>query len=135
MSYLKEKALLNLEIAEHLVKDSKYAPSIHCSYFGCLQFLKHTLHVFREVAFVDIEEQCNKYLGGTHGYIIDSCLSEFRKKVEFSKHKDIKRELKDLKEFRVSSDYFNVQIGDDEGEKALKYSQNIIREIGKVLKK
>ncbi len=135
MSHLREKALVNLEVAEYLVKESKYAPSVHCSYFGCLQFLKYTLRKFRDETYEDIEKQCNIYLGGTHGYIIDSCLAEYRKKVDFAKHKEIKRELKDLKEFRVSSDYFNVEVGDVEGEKSLKYSQKIIREIGKVLKK
>ena len=122
-------------MAEDLVKKSIYAPSIHCSYFGCLQFLKYCLHKFRDESYNEIEIQCRNYLGGTHGYIIDSCLSEYRKKVDFGRHKELKRELKDLREFRVSSDYFNVPIGDDEGERSLKYSKNIIREIEKELKK
>lgn len=135
MSYLKEKSNLNLQVAEDLVKQSIYAPSVHCSYFGCLQFLKHTLNIYRGISFSKIEEECKNYIGGTHGFIIDSCLADYKKLVDFKSHKDLKRELKDLKTFRVTSDYFDIQIGDNEGEMSLKYSQNIIREIGKVLKK
>lgn len=135
MSYLKEKANLNLQVAEDLIRQSIYAPSVHCSYFGCLQFLKHTLGAYRGDSFEKIEKECKDYGGGTHGWIIDSCLAEYRKLVDFKSHKDLKREIKDLQVFRISSDYFNVEIGDEEGEKSLKYSQNVIREIGKVLRK
>ncbi|MFN3753131.1 hypothetical protein [Flavobacterium sp.] len=134
MSNLFQKSKFNIDAAEELIKKSLHAPSVHCSYYACFQFLKFTLKNFQNLTYDYIESECRIYPGGTHGYIIDNCLNEFRKKVDFSKFKDIKRELKDLKDFRIDSDYYDKEIIIDESEKCLALSKNIISEIKKNLK-
>ena len=134
MSHLKEKSKFNLDAAEELITKSLHAPSVHCSYYGCFQFLKYTLKNYRNLTYEDIEQQCKTYPGGTHGYIIDTCLTDVRKKESSDTHKELKRNIKDLKEFRVSSDYYNVEIIIDDSEKCLDLSKKIIVQIKKILK-
>lgn len=134
MSNLIQKSNFNIDAAEKLIIDSLHAPSVHCSYYGCFQFLKHTLKNYKKITYEFIEDECKAYSGGTHGYIIDKCLNEFRSKVDFNTFKEVKRNIKDLKSFRIDSDYFDIAIIIDESEKALALSKGIITEIKKALK-
>lgn len=134
MSNLFQKSKFNIDAAEELINKSLHAPSVHCSYYGCFQFLKYTLKNYKNLTYDYIEEQCKIYAGGTHGYIIDCCLSEVRKKASFDTFKEVKRNIKDLKHFRIDSDYYNIEIIIDESEKSLALSKGIIAEIKKILK-
>jgi hypothetical protein len=134
VSYLREKSGFNISAAEELINNSIYASSVHCSYYGCFQFLKYTIKNYKNFSYDYIENECFNYAGGTHGYIIDTCLNEYRKKVNLNSYKDLKRNIKDLKEFRISSDYYNLEISIDQGEKSLSLSKSIIAEIKKTLK-
>ncbi len=116
-----------------LIKEGFYAPSVHCSYYGCLQFLKYTLKTFLGTSYEDIESQSAKTVG-SHKYIINNILLNYRNKVGIREYKDIKRSLLDLTEFRIQSDYENKQIIIDQSEKALTLSKSIIEEIKKKLK-
>lgn len=128
MSYIKEKSSFNIDSAKELIKMHLYAPSVHCSYYGSFQFMKHTLKDFRNTTYEEIESDCVNYSRGTHGYMIDNILSELRKKIkDTTEFTNIKRIIRDLKEFRINSDYYNVQIIIDDAEKSLNYSENIIR--------
>ena len=89
---------------------------------------------FRNLEYSFIEEQCRIYPGGTHGYIIDNCLADYRNKASFDSFKDIKRKIKDLKDFRIDSDYYDLEIIIDESEKSLALSKEVIGEIKKTLK-
>lgn len=131
MSYLKEKSEFNIESAKELIEKSYYASSVHCSYYGCFQYLKHILKNYRNTTYEIIESDCFNYkLGGTHGYIIDNVLIEFKKKESNVKeYVTLKRLIKDLKKFRTDSDYFNIQVLSSEAEKSLQFSQTIIQTI------
>lgn len=130
MSYLKEKSEFNIDSAKELINLSYYAPSVHCSYYGSFQFMKYTLRRRQNTTYEQIENECKSYSGGTHGYIIQNILTLLRSKInnniEFLK---ISRAIKDLKAFRIKSDYFNMQILVEDAEKSLKFSQEIIQTI------
>ena len=134
MSYIKAKSNFNIDSAEILIKESMYAPSVHCSYYGCFQFLKYTLKNYKDYSYEEIESDSMSSGLGTHVYVIKCCLEEYRKKGNESDYKDLKRNIKDLKEFRISSDYYNTEILIDEGEKSLSLSKTIISEIKKILR-
>lgn len=135
MSIIKEKSSFNIDSAKELINKRLFAPSVHCSYYGSFQFMKHTLKTIRNVTFEEIELDCVNYRGGTHGYIIDNTLSELRKKISNNReYAGIKRIIMDLKKFRIDSDYYNIQIVIDDAEKSLEYSEKIIHVIKSNLK-
>lgn len=130
MSFIKEKSSFNIDSAKELIDRNLYAPSVHCSYYGSFQFMKHTLKTVKKTTFKKIEEDCLTYRGGSHGYITDSILHELRNKItNKSDYARIKRIIKDLKKFRINSDYYNLQILIDDAQKSLDYSEKIIHVI------
>jgi uncharacterized protein (UPF0332 family) len=132
MTFLKAKSEFNLESAKELVKLNYYAPSVHCAYYGSFQFMKHTLKKVKNTTYENIENECKNYDGGTHGYIIDNILNELRNKIKNNTDfANIKRIIKDLKAFRIKSDYFNNQILFEDADKSIKFSEQVISTIKK----
>ncbi len=126
MSYLQQKSLFNQDAAELLIKNHMYASSVHCSYYSCFQFLKFTLKNYTATDYSTIELNCKTSPLGTHGYIINGILNEYRKvETNNREYSRIKRFLTDLKEFRITSDYYNVEIKIDEAEKSHSFSHQI----------
>src|SRR5690606_3102971 len=127
MSYLKQKSTFNIDSAQELIKMNYYAPSVHCSYYGCFQFMKYTLKNYNKTTYEDIEQECKNFPGGTHGYIINNTLSLLKSRIKNNRDfANIKRKIKDLKTFRIKSDYFNEQILIDDATKSLEFSETII---------
>lgn len=131
MSFLKEKSGQNVESAKELIVFKYYASSVHCSYYGSLQYMKFALRKSKNITYEKIESDCLNYrAGGTHGYMIDNILSILRPTFEDMRdYVYIKRIIKDLKKFRTDSDYFNIEILLDDAEKSLKFSEEIISSI------
>lgn len=128
MSKLKEKAKFNIMAAELLQRESLYAPSIHCSYYSCLQLLKVTMNEFYEVDYAtleqDIREARTKEKLNTHTYLIKKVGDGVR---EYSKveHTQFSRKIKDLKAYREQSDYEDVEITTTESSKAFEIAKEL----------
>lgn len=137
MGVLRNKSDANIAAAGLLIKQDEnyYAASVHCSYYGCFQYLKYTIKTYFNQSYEEIEKQCLNYLGGTHGYVNDTVMDRLRFVVDFNTHRTAKRELSDLKQFRIDSDYFNKEITDVEATKSLSLSEGIIRLVKKNLHK
>ena len=133
MSYLKEKSNFNIDAAELLQNKSLFAPSVHCSYYSCLQLMKVAINEFLEISFeeldLEIKTAKEENKGNTHEYIIKKIGDNIRynSKAEF---RIFHRNIKDLKNFRVRSDYEDFQITTTESFKAF----NIAKEIRTQLK-
>ena len=48
MSKLRQESDFNIDAASALLKQNLFAPSVHCSYYSCFQFLKYTIKEFFE---------------------------------------------------------------------------------------
>jgi hypothetical protein len=97
--------------------------------------MKYTLKNYQKTTYEEIESHCKKYPGGTHGYIIDNILVALKRNVKDTRdYVYTKRILKDLKSFRVTSDYLNVQIVNEDASKSLKFSEQIIRTVKQNIK-
>lgn len=130
MSFIKEKSGFNVDSAKELIKLSYYAPSVHCSYYGSFQYMKYALSRCKNITYEKIESESLNYRRGSHGYVIDNILYELKDKIKNTKDfVYVKRIIKDLKAFRINSDYFNIQILLDDAEKSLKFSEEIINTI------
>jgi hypothetical protein len=64
-------------------------------------------------------------LGGTHSYVIHFFNNAVKKKNGYFDYRDFSRKIKDLKEFRESSDYDDVEITIDKSQKAKEYATDI----------
>jgi hypothetical protein len=73
--------------------------------------------------------------GGTHTYVTHFFITEVRKKYGISDYTDFSRKIKDLKEFRESSDYDDSEITIDNSTRALQYAKELRQYIQKNFKK
>lgn len=131
--HLKSKSEFNISAAEVLISEyDNYAPSVHCSYYGCFQYIKHKLnqlgYTYEDVDKVILESKTKPIKETTHNYpifLIQSKLNE--------KHNDsgvlartVKDKIKLLKTFRTLSDYQNEIVDMTKGKAALDLSKEIL---------
>jgi len=125
MSKLREKSNFNFSAAESLVGQSLYAPSIHCAYYSCFQLLKHTINNFCGISYEQQSKEIISLKQKSHQYVINYITNELNKHVDFKESKDFKRKIKDLKQFRVESDYENIEINMDKSQQAIVLANEI----------
>lgn len=134
MSHLKSKSEFNLEAAKILIDDhSYYAPSVHCSYYGCFQFIKSKLNgIGITYAKMNSDIASNPKLS-SNKYPLDLIVAEIGKKTDVYYQREIKTKIKTLKAYRVISDYHNEIVDHSKSNAALKLSIEIISLIDKKL--
>lgn len=133
MDYIKAKSEFNLAAAEILIDEHQnYAPSVHCAYYGCFQFIKSKLNSIG-ITYEQIDEDIAKSQQEgmktlySNKYPLDLIIREIRKKSDVLFVKKVRDSIKDLKTFRVESDYHNVQIDYSKSYEALNLSREIIK--------
>lgn len=129
MDKLREKFEINEAAAELLIRESLYAPAVHCSYYSCFQLMKYTLKNALRISYKrqdrEIKEANNKV--GSHQYVINRISRELKNLVEKREVRDFRRKVSDLKERRIESDYRNIGIDTEKGERALRQAREIKR--------
>ena len=103
MSILLTKASHNYRVAQNLVNSGGYsAPSVHCSYYACLQTIIHILSLMG----VSQEEIDAKTDGrGSHENLIACIVGYIRH--DPASVKSFTSKIRDLKKYRKESDYEN----------------------------
>lgn len=130
MSNLKEKSKLNIDAAKLLFDELIFAPSIHCSYYSVLQLMKHAICHTIGLSYQDQERELNSYRQlpasprGTHEYIIEK-IEDVIMRVDRSNFVEFDRKVKDLKKFRIKSDYDNIDITFEQSRKAMGYANDL----------
>jgi hypothetical protein len=104
---------------------SLYAPSVHCSYYGCFQLLKFTINNFFGVDYEKLSQLIASNALSTHSYIIKYVSDEIRTNLGRDAYREFNNKIKDLKNFREESDYDNVEISLDKGAKAYSFANEI----------
>lgn len=73
MSNLENKSELNIFAAKILIENNIYPPSVHCSYYSCIQLLKFKMNVFFGVTYEQLAIDISSHSKlNTHEYIISS---------------------------------------------------------------
>lgn len=133
LSFLKSKSEFNLEGASILINDNCYAPSVHCSYYSVLQLIKHKYVRLKEISYSVLSQNTIADKRNSHKYLIDEfCVhlqSNTKKKLSLYEIRNLKRDIEDLKQFRIDSDYDNIEINYDKSTKALNLSKSILKRI------
>lgn len=127
---LKQKSEFNAEAAELLIRNNNYAPSVHCSYYSVFQLMKVTMKEFIGVDYDTIDMNVASIKSGEHQYIRNGILNVIRKS-DYSEYSRMSRNLKDLYQFRVDSDYKNIEVNSEKATKAKSLSRDIISYIKK----
>lgn len=116
MTILRDKARINFEAGEMLVFGNKYAPSIHCYYYSCLQLIKFTLHDFFGESYEKIEmdiKNASKKKISSHQYLIDYISNQLEREYSQKDSAIFSRRIKDLRELRNKSDYNDFVIDEN----------------------
>ena len=125
MSKLRQKSDFNLDAAKVLLEQNLFAPSVHCSYYSCFQLLKYTIHDFFGE---DYEKQANNISTTkqkTHQYVINYITNKLKTLAGSQESRDFKRKINDLKQFRIESDYENIEVSFDKGNNAYEKAKEI----------
>ncbi|WP_286706925.1 hypothetical protein [Flavobacterium sp. 38-13] len=129
---------MNLDAAKILIDDYNYfAPSVHCSYYGCFQFIKSKLntigHTYKEIDEA-IASSYPPLKLHAHTYpikLMDNALNKVNDNGFTAR--EFRSKIKELKAFRTISDYHNEIVDSDKSKAALKLSQDVISLIKKKL--
>jgi len=131
MSKIKQKSEFNLAAAKLLIENNYYAPSVHCSYYSCFQLLKYTIKNFCGLDYDMQSKNISSSKLHTHQYIINYITGKLKEKVNFQESRNFKLKIKDLKQFRLESDYENIEIGFEKSNKAYRIANEIRDEINR----
>jgi hypothetical protein len=128
-SNLKNKSGLNRAAADVLLKSNYYPSVIHCSYYSCVQLMKHNLiFIIGKTESQLIEEQ-RKSNEGSHEVLINNTIIYLK-----SNNKDWKTfntNINQLKKLRIESDYSNINIDSDKGRKSLLLTDSVLKILNK----
>lgn len=127
MAKIKQKSDFNIDAAYKLIKQALYAPSVHCAYYSCFQLLKYTIKEFFGTDYDTQSEEIrdSNPKQSTHTYVINYIGRELAKLTDLKTSRGFKRKINDLKQFRVESDYHNIEIDITQGTKALTKANEI----------
>ncbi|NOQ24641.1 MAG: hypothetical protein GQ564_04695 [Bacteroidales bacterium] len=135
---LKNKSEINCEAAKLLHEKNYYAPSIHCSYYCCLQLMKYSLNSHFKFNESEIGTKVNEYTrnnkDGSHNFFISFLFKEIKKNSSTRISIDFNNKINALKKFRTKADYDKDDIHFNVSEKALTLSNDIIFLIKKYFK-
>ena len=127
MSHFLQKSDDNLQAAQKLIHEHfLHAPSVHCSYYSCLQLMTHILYNVLNVPPNDIRQDSKSARTGSHEIIINRLVRDLhiispQASVSFN------RQIGLLKNKRVTSDYEDRIIEPTFSQGALKEANEIIR--------
>lgn len=127
MSRLLEKSKFNIDAADVLIKKHLYAPSVHCSYYSCLQRIKSILPEYYDIFFNQIDLNVRAGTENEHGYLIRFISEQIHQNFRSEEYALFKRNIGDLKEFRIHSDYKDIEITSDQSNKAYQKALDINR--------
>lgn len=105
---LLEKSKESIESAWFLIGEGKNASSIHCSYYSCIQIIRHILlHVHKKTE-ATIKVESKAFSGGSHEYLIDCVVKDLNKRGYNTSR--LYTNLYLLKRMRTEADYLDINI-------------------------
>lgn len=133
MSYLRNKSEFNLKSAALLIEEDFYAPSVHCSYYSVFQLMKHIFIQIKRISYENLNQNIISDSRNTHKYLIEEfCLhlqSDANCKLNRFEVRELKNDIQDLKQFRLESDYDNIEINYKKSSQALSLSESILKRL------
>lgn len=124
---LQRKSDLNKTVAQQLIKEKKFCPSVHCSYYSLLQFTKYILD--SKFRFSYEEQDSETKQNNSHDIILNKILENI---VDIPKKNTFRTNFTKLKRYRVISDYSTKSINEDKAKEAHRLCCNQINILNNV---
>lgn len=122
MRILLDKSQSNIEAAEILHNDEFYAPSVHCSYYSCIQLMRHVIFNKFGEDEIEFDERPEVKASGSHNFLI----SYLRDKIDNPVNsRSFSENIRRLKNHRKRADYMQIKILEVDSEKALSLATNL----------
>lgn len=86
--------------------------------------MKHIINKKFQISYVEIENN-EAYKMSAHSYIIYLIGKKIKESFTNREYKEFDRNIKELKQFRIDSDYLNKQIFSDQSEKSINLAKSI----------
>lgn len=127
MSEWRKKSENNLEASRLLLGSGLHNESVHCSYYGCVQFGFHMMHAYMGMEVKEIERESHGTVNkiGTHKWIQRQIFQVLKNK-DRAAAVNINNDMMHLSKLRVKADYTYQPVGKKEAAKAKETAQNII---------
>jgi len=126
MSYLKLKSDENLYVAQELTGQGRYNTSVHCSYYGCFQFMKCLLCYNLGISY---DEQDGLKGSDTHDYIFNLFQNRIYNPWLL---RSFRIHFLNLKHKRGKADYKNEIITEEESLTAIEEAKMVIAHLTSV---
>lgn len=121
MSHLIDKSITNSIAAKLLHQKALYSSVIHCSYYSCVQLMKHTWLNSMNRTDDELKRLYNSYKTGSHNVLINEIVNFISTK--FQNHKDFNIYILQLKRLRTLADYEEYFIDFESSEKSISLSK------------
>lgn len=143
--YIKTKSEFNIEASEQLIVKGLFAPSVHCSYYGCFQFMKYKLKDCCGMTYDSIDnhvissKKTNSPIS-EHMHVRRCIINQLQAQKRIKQahlikdNREFENMIKDIYKFRLESDYKDSEIDMSTADTALKYSKDVIRYINNNIK-
>jgi uncharacterized protein (UPF0332 family) len=134
MPVIANKSDFNLQAAEELIKKNLYAPSVHCSYYGCFQKMKSILSQRLSVPYEKIDQIIVTNRCSEHWYVRDTIIKDLSRRLSADFAKNVDKYIKKLYQFRINADYKDVEILSNTANDVMHISNDVITQLRKVYK-
>jgi hypothetical protein len=128
-SKLTDKSEFEIEAADILLKKSCYAPIAHCSYYACIQLLKHIwLYPMHKTENDLSNRPVSNQKAGSNDYLINQ-VEQYISNVKHGDNKEIREfrnNILQLKSLRVDADYKDVDFVSNDADKSINLSKGIV---------
>ncbi|MFP4023085.1 MAG: hypothetical protein ACLFVR_01065 [Thiohalospira sp.] len=138
MQGLKNKSEINKDAAKLLHEKDYFAPSVHCSYYSCLQLMKYCLNSHFKLTEKEINSKVSRYTrnnkDGSHNFFISFLFNEIKTISNLRESNNFYKKIIILKKIRTTADYGKEEILYNKSNEALTLSSDIIEMIKKHLR-
>jgi hypothetical protein len=124
MSILKKKSYENQNSAQILLSNNLFSSSIHCSYYSCLQLMKHIL--FEEgLTETELKSRQDASRRNLHEFLINHFIEGLRQNNLYRQYRNSIVKLPDLKYLRVNADYKEQEMRESDAQFAIDLANRI----------
>jgi hypothetical protein len=129
MSILESKSSENHAAGLILINQNHYSSSVHCSYYSCIQLMKHILLLNEEKTEQELFKKQQSASQNLHEFLINYFVRQLRVNNLYAQYRNTIGKLTELKVLRNDSDYREVVIDETKAKFASDLSLKILRDL------
>ena len=108
MSFLLKKAKGNKNASFFLIERNFHASSVHCAYYSCFQLISYVLKDYFTEEYEDVLKMW-KDGKPLHNEMVKTFHALYSG-IDREGTRDVRRKILELREFRVESDYYDIDV-------------------------